>query len=129
MPETLRLPDQVRTAILVHAANCAPDACCGLIASDGEGQIRFAYPLTNVSPSPVAYTINPDEHFAALGHAESLGWTLSGVFHSHPAGSTQPSMVDLIGALDPDWVYLIAGSGEVRGFRIKDKKASEIGLT
>ena len=128
MPETLRLPDQIRTAILVHAGNCAPDECCGLIASDDDGRIRFAYPLTNVNPSPVTYTIDPDEHFAALAHAESLGWALSGVFHSHPHGPAEPSMVDLIGALDPDWVYLIAGSDEVRCFRLEDKETSEIGL-
>jgi len=128
LPETLHLPDQIRTAILVHAGNCAPDECCGLIASDASGAVRFAYPMTNVNPSPVTYTIDPDEHFAALDHAESLGWTLAGVFHSHPHGPAEPSMIDLQSALDPEWVYLIAGSDGVRVFRIRDKKVSEIGL-
>ena len=128
MPETLHLPDQIRTAILVHAGNCAPDECCGLIASDPSGAVRFAYPMTNVNPSPVTYTIDPDEHFAALDHAESLGWTLAGVFHSHPHGLAEPSMVDLMAALDPEWVYLIAGVDEIRCFRIHDQKVSEIGL-
>ena len=128
LPETLHLPDQIRTAILVHAANCAPDECCGLIASDSDGRVRFAYPLTNVNPSPVTYTIDPDEHFAALDHAESLEWTLAGVFHSHPDGPSEPSVIDLQSALDPEWVYLIAGSDGVRGFRIRDKSISEIGL-
>ena len=38
------------------------------------------------------------------------------------------SMIDLQSALDPEWVYLIAGSDGVRGFRIRDRKVSEIGL-
>ena len=88
-----RLPDQIRQAILAHAYHCAPDECCGLLAMDPEGAIRFAYPLTNVHPSPVSYTIDPDEHIHALNHAEALGWEIGGVFHSHPGGTAAPSMV------------------------------------
>ena len=128
MPETLRLPDQIRQAILGHASNCAPDECCGLLASDSDGAVRFAYPLTNVNPSPVTYTIDPDEHFGALGHAETMGWKIIGVFHSHPHGPAEPSLMDVQGALDPEWVYLIAGEDEVRGFRIRKRNISEIGL-
>jgi proteasome lid subunit RPN8/RPN11 len=129
LPETLHLPDQIRRAILVHAANCAPDECCGLLASDGDGRIRFAYPLTNVNPSPVTYTLDPDEHFAAFNHAESMGWEISGVFHSHPMSPATPSMVDVQAALEPEWVYLIAAPDEVRAFRIQDQEISEIALS
>ena len=123
-----RLPDQVRWAILAHAVNCAPNECCGLLATDAEGRIRFAYPLTNADPSPVSYTVDPDEHFHALRHAESRGWELSGVFHSHPAGTAVPSMVDVQGALEPEWMYLIAAPDEIRGFRIRAGVIQELSL-
>ena len=123
-----RLPDQVRWAILAHADNCAPDECCGLLATDAEGRIRFAYPLTNADPSPVSYTVDPAEHFHALRHAESRGWDLAGVFHSHPQGPAIPSMTDVQAALEPDWIYLIAAPGEIRGFWIRAGVIEEISL-
>ncbi len=128
MSEQLHLPDDVREAIVAHAGNCAPNECCGLVASDETGRIRFAYPLTNCDPSPVSYTVDPDEHFAALRHAERQGWTLSGAFHSHPNGPATPSIIDVQRALEPDWVYLIVGNGELRGFRVRDRSVDEVEL-
>lgn len=126
--ERLRIPDDVREAILNHASNCAPNECCGLVASDEDGQISFAYPLTNCEPSPISYTVDPEEHFAALQHAESRGWTLSGAFHSHPKGPATPSVIDVQRANEPDWIYLIVGDGRLRGFRIKDREVDEVDL-
>jgi proteasome lid subunit RPN8/RPN11 len=123
-----RLDDQVRRAILIHADNCAPDECCGLLAADRGGRITFVYPLTNIDPSPVSYQVDPDEHFQALRHAESRGWEIAGVFHSHPGGSAMPSMIDVQTALEPDWMYLIAAPGEIRGFRIRSGLVEELRL-
>jgi len=123
-----RLPEQVRLAILAHADHCAPDECCGLLAVDDEGRIRFAYPLSNVDPSPVSYTIDPDEHFQAIRHAESMGWEIAGTFHSHPAGPAVPSMIDVQSALEPDWLYLVAAPDEVRAFSIRAGTIEEIEL-
>lgn len=90
--------------------------------------MRFAYPLTNANPSPVSFTIDPDEHFHALEHAESMGWEIEGVFHSHPGGTATPSMVDVQMALDPEWMYLIAAPGEIRGFWIRGGVIEEMSL-
>jgi len=122
----VKLPEQIRQAIFAHAANCAPDECCGLLAVDGEGLIAFAYPLTNADPSPVTYTVDPDEHFHALRHAESRGWQIAGVFHSHPSGPAVPSMIDVQSALEPDWMYLVVAADELRGFQIYAGRIEEI---
>ena len=122
------IPEQIRQAILSHAENCAPDECCGLLAADGERRITFAYPLTNANPSPVSYTIDPDEHFHALKHAESQGWEIVGAFHSHPGGPASPSMIDVQSALEPDWLYLLAAPPELRAFRIRDGSVTEVEL-
>jgi proteasome lid subunit RPN8/RPN11 len=126
--ESLSLGDQVRLGILAHAANCAPNECCGLLAADTTGGIRFAYPLTNADPSPVSYTVDPEEHFGALRHAEAQGWEIAGVFHSHPRGPATPSMMDVRTALEPDWIYLVAAPGEIRGFRIAGGNVVEVEL-
>jgi proteasome lid subunit RPN8/RPN11 len=124
----LLLPDQIRWAILAHAENCAPNECCGLVAIDDLGRLRFAYPLSNADPSPISYTIDPDEHFRAMRHAESMGWEIGGVFHSHPGGTAMPSMIDVQMALEPDWLYLVAAPGEIKGFHIRSGVIEEIAL-
>lgn len=123
----LVVPDPIRAAILAHAENCLPDECCGLIATDEEA-IRFVYPLTNANPSPVSFTVDPNEHFGAMRHAESQGWEISGVFHSHPDGEPTPSPTDVAMAWDPDWIHLIFGSGEIGAFRIRGGDVEAVGL-
>ncbi|HLF44563.1 MAG TPA: M67 family metallopeptidase [Acidimicrobiia bacterium] len=115
----LVVPDPIRVAILAHADNCLPDECCGLIATDATGAVRFAYPLTNANASPVSFTVDPQGHFGAMRHAESQGWEITGVFHSHPAGEAMPSPTDVAMAWDPEWIHLIVGSGELGAFRIR----------
>jgi proteasome lid subunit RPN8/RPN11 len=125
----LRLPSQVHEAILVHARFCAPFEACGLLALDDAGAVRMVYCLTNVERSRRRYTVSPQEHFKAIQHAERLGWTIGGVFHSHPEAPARPSSVDLAEARDPEWLYLIVGplrTPEVRAFRIVRGAATEL---
>ena len=87
---SVKLPAPIREAMLVHAYNCHPEESCGLLAGEPGGPLRMAYPLTNALHSPTNYTIEPTEHFRALRHAESAGWELVGVFHSHPHTGAYP---------------------------------------
>ncbi len=116
---------QIQAAMVAHAENCHPEESCGLLASDGAGVIRMAYPLTNVLASATNYTIEPREHVKALRHAESRGWEITGVFHSHPHTGAYPSPTDVRLAPDPDWLYVIVGMEDrsrpvIRAFRIVD---------
>ena len=124
----LLVPKPIRQAILAHAVNSLPDECCGLIATDSTGAVRFAYPLTNANASPMSFTVDPHEHFGAMRHAESQGWEITGVFHSHPAGEAMPSVTDVAMAWDPDWVHLIVGSDEIAAFRIRGGEIEPVGL-
>ena len=128
------LAHDVVTAMRVHAANCHPEECCGLLASDAGGVIRMAYPLTNSLRSPTNYTIEPREHIKALRHAESLGWEISGVFHSHPHTQAYPSPTDVALACEPDWLYVVIGMQtpdvpEIRAFHITNSQVHEQQLT
>jgi proteasome lid subunit RPN8/RPN11 len=117
------LPEPIRQAIETHARWAFPQEACGLIASDGDGDLRMAYCLTNIEQDPNRYTVDPAEHFAAQRHAERNGWQIAGAFHSHPRSAAIPSAHDVAGALDPNWIYLIAGPvGEqvpINAFRIR----------
>ena len=125
----MRMPDQIREAIVTHAETCAPEEACGLLAGDESGNLTMAYCLTNIEHSPVAYTIDPEEHFKAMRHAETNGWHLVGAFHSHPTTEPYPSTTDRALAMEPDWVYVIAGKGrEVRAYRLERGSVIEVPL-
>jgi proteasome lid subunit RPN8/RPN11 len=115
---------------MAHARYCAPEECCGLIAADAQGAIRFAYPLTNSYHSPVRFNIEPAEMFGALRHAESNGWDLAGAFHSHPRGPAYPSPTDQAEAGEPSWLYLVASlqPPELRGFTLSGTEPTEVAL-
>jgi len=123
------LPEGVKEAVIRHAEVCLPNECCGLLATDGVGRIRFAYPLTNSNPSPVAFTIAPEEHFAALRHAERHGWEIGGVFHSPPRGPAVLSETDLSQPHETDWIHVVVGFVphlDVKGWWIRGGKPVEI---
>ena len=125
----MEMPADIRRAMVAHAVSGLPDEACGLLAADPAGHLRMAYCLTNATPSPVAYTLDPAEHFRALCHAEAHGWHLAGVFHSHPRGPAYPSPTDVAQALEPEWVYVVISlvdraEPEVRAFWIR---AGEVG--
>lgn len=90
------------------------------------------YPTGNAAASPTGFTVPPEEHFAALEDAESKGWELAGVFHSHTRGPARPSMADILAANDPEWAYLVVGlesDPEIRAWRIGKGEMEEITLT
>ena len=128
---TLHLPDHLRAEIVDHCLAEAPNEACGLIAVSG-GRVVEVYRTANADRSPTGFTVPPEEHYAALSDAESRGWEIGGVFHSHPNGFAKPSTVDVGGALDPEWFYLVVGlSGEpeLRAWQIQDDRISEVSLS
>ena len=101
-----------------------------MLAGYPDGRLTKAYPLTNIAHSAVNYVIDPSEHFGALRDAESKGWELVGVFHSHTHSPAYPSSTDVALAVEPDWLYVLVGMERidtlsVRGFRIRDCRITE----
>lgn len=77
-----------------------------MLAMNGDRVVKV-YPTGNEDLSPVSYTIPPQEHYNALTDAESSGWLLEGVFHSHPRGPAGMSATDLSRVTDPNWLYVV----------------------
>lgn len=126
------VPDDIRLAIEAHARWCYPEEACGLLAVDPTGVLRMAYCLTNAAAAADRFTVHPVEHYRAIEHAERNGWQIGGDFHSHPESSAVPSASDVAGALDPQWVHLIAGPvGDdvpIRAYRIEGGRVFELSL-
>jgi proteasome lid subunit RPN8/RPN11 len=104
----VHLPEEARRQIIDHCRDQLPNEACGLLAVDA-GRVVKVYPTDNLDSSPDSYTVPPDDHYRALIDAESHGWTLGGVFHSHPNGTAQMSTTDVAGANEPEWLYVVVG--------------------
>ena len=91
-----------------------------MLAMNGDRVVKV-YPTGNEDPSPTSYTVPPQEHYDALMDAESNGWRLAGVFHSHPKGPASMSATDLARITEPDWVYVVVGldgdEADITGWR------------
>lgn len=127
----MRVPRPIYDAMVTHARFCYPEEACGLIAGDDAGGLEMAYCLTNAERSSTSYTIDPEEHFRALRHAERQGWDLVATFHSHPRSPAYPSATDRSLAAEPEWVYLIVSLANpeepvVRGYRLCDEGVAEV---
>ena len=91
-----------------------------MVATDRTGAIRFFYPITNRDAAIDSFTLDQAEFLRAADHAESMGWELGGLMHSHPGGDAYPSDVDIRLAPATTWVYVVVGSSDIGYFRIHE---------
>lgn len=123
---SVRLPAQIVAAIASHSEACSPEECCGLIASDNSGEVRFAYPMTNADHSSTSFNLDPYESYRVFTHAESMGWSVTAVFHSHPRGPDLLSERDMNETPDSSWTHILMGPGGLKAFRVVDGTAIEL---
>lgn len=117
-------PLQIATALcdemVAHCLEGRPQEACGLLASK-DGQVVKVFKMTNASGSPVRYSLDPREQFAAYEKIEQEAWELGGVFHSHTHTDAYPSPTDVRMASE-DVPYVIVSLAHdppsIRAFRI-----------
>ncbi|MDP1568608.1 MAG: M67 family metallopeptidase [Vicinamibacterales bacterium] len=92
--------------ILAHARRARPDECCGLLIGRAH-DVRGFHEARNTAASPrTRYTINPEDHFAAIRAARAAGLEVVGAYHSHPASEAVPSATDRAEAF-PHFLFVI----------------------
>lgn len=116
----LRLRGAIADDMVAHCMEERPNEACGLIAS-ASGEVVKVFRMTNASGSPVRYSLDPKEQFAAYAKIEDEGWDLAGVFHSHTHTEAYPSPTDVRMASE-DVPYIIVSLAQepasIRAFRI-----------
>ena len=119
MTRRVELAPALAAAIAAAAAAAFPRECCGLLEGlrDGEAfRVTVLHPARNLCDVPERFQIDPADHFKAQKAARANGRAIIGCYHSHPQGAAQPSSADLAGAQDEDFLWLIAGGGELNAF-------------
>ena len=132
--EDIQIPRKI-TNQLLHLAQISPDLeICGLIGSKN-GLPTHCYPVKNNSEHPQQrFLLDAAQQISAMSKMRELGEELFAIYHSHPTAPAKPSITDLEQAAYPDALYLIIslntkGILELRGFKIENKTAKEIGLS
>ncbi|MES2473313.1 MAG: M67 family metallopeptidase [Pseudomonadota bacterium] len=119
MTRRVELPPPLAAAIEAAAAAAFPNECCGLLEGTCEGavfRITALHPARNICDDPERFQIDPADHFKAQKTARGNGRAIIGCYHSHPSGGAQPSAADLAGAQENNFLWLIAGQGELNAF-------------
>jgi [CysO sulfur-carrier protein]-S-L-cysteine hydrolase len=109
----------------------APQEACGLLGGLGHMTVAVVS-VTNILNSRDRYRMEPSEQLHAFNLFEAQGLEITGIYHSHPAGPSQPSQTDIDEAYYPDAVYLIWSKSlndwECRAFRIQGGSFSEVDI-
>ncbi|HYI46800.1 MAG TPA: M67 family metallopeptidase [Actinomycetota bacterium] len=128
--EEIKLAQALADEMVAHCLAGRPHEACGILGAEG-GRIVKVFRMTNVSASPVRYSLDPKEQFAVYKTLDDSGWELGGVFHSHTRTAAYPSPTDVRKASE-DVPYLIVSLAQdppdIKGFRIiKERWDSEDG--
>jgi proteasome lid subunit RPN8/RPN11 len=117
--------------MLDHVRSLPTEEVCGLLAGTGN-EIRRVIRVENVLHSPYRYRMEPRAQVQAIETIEDSGFSLVGIYHSHPRGPSGLSSQDLREAAYPEAAYLVWSSTgvdwECRAFRLEGEQAKEIAV-
>ena len=127
----LKLSPEAWSLISAEAERLYPMECCGLLLGRDEDSARraeraVAAPNVHSDGGARHFQISPDAFLRAEREAETDGFDVVGIYHSHPDVAARPSRFDLEAAW-PWYSYLIVAVGngrvaEVRCWRLSDDR-------
>jgi len=111
--------------IVEHGRREAPLEACGYLAAEN-GEVCKHVEMKNIDASPIHYSMDPEQQFAAVKHCREEGLAIRAVYHSHPETAAYPSQEDIKLAYDPSLSYVIVSLANsepsIRAFIIKKDK-------
>jgi proteasome lid subunit RPN8/RPN11 len=119
------LTTEVSNTLRAHAERTWPEECVGALFSDGS-----CLALHNAAADRrTGFLVSARDYLATEAHAEAHGLSLSGFYHSHPDGPSQPSVTDAAQATPGLWTLIISVSNGVaappRAFRFEEDRFIE----
>ena len=126
-PARVQLPDEIRSAIVVHAVAGLPNEACGLIigdhpAAEGGRALRWVA-LANPAASPYRYEIDPDDLLRLTIELDDADQVIWAIVHSHVASPARPSPTDVRQSFYPDALYVIVSLREQEGDPLSGAKS------
>ena len=97
----LVIPGHILDAIIAQCKHEQPIEACGILAGTitqaknvHAKTVTCVYPCSNELNSTTRNKISAEEQYHAFMDIEERGLELIGFYHSHPKGSTTPSVID-----------------------------------
>ena len=119
----LKITRNIVDEMIRHGRAAAPLEACGYLA-EKDGVVCKSIAMKNIDASPVHYSMDPAQQFAAIRSCRAEGLTIRAVYHSHPETGAYPSAEDIKLAFDPAVSYVIVSLAEstpcINSFTIRD---------
>ena len=124
----LSIGKEFANEMIAHSQEDDPNECCGILSGDDE-TIKKLYRITNSTPSPFRYQMDPQDFLNAMQDGDNNGWDMLAFYHSHTHSPAYPSKTDVRMALE-SWmldVYYVLVSLEnkdepqIRAFHIGEE--------
>lgn len=111
MSHKLHINRLTLAAMIAHARRAFPEECCGVLigrAADGTVEVERAVPAKNIARGSrrKGYQIDWTTLLTVSRQSRQDGLRIVGFYHSHPSGSSVPSVRDINHAW-PEVSYLI----------------------
>jgi [CysO sulfur-carrier protein]-S-L-cysteine hydrolase len=136
--DRLLLPQSVRSLVMVHLLQCAPNEGVGMLGvhppvrtENGTEAVAALFKAgRNTEKSPVRYTMDPRDVIKVFREFRELGLHLGAIVHSHLRGPATPSVSDVNEWNYPEALMLIASFAEqppsLRAWRLVEDKGMAI---
>lgn len=130
----MRIARELYDRIVAHARAEAPNECCGIVASNGDGSAQRVYPATNKFASPLRFEIDEHDLIRIWRALDEDDLELGAIYHSHTRTAPEPSQTDINGAAQwPGALWIIVGLADeeldVRTWAIEDGRVTQVELT
>jgi len=130
----MRIARELYDQIVAHARAEAPNECCGIVATNGDGSAQRVYPATNKFASPLRFEIDEQDLIRIWRAIDADDHELGAIYHSHTRTPPEPSQTDVNGAAQwPGALWIIVGlAGEepdVRTWAIEDGRVAQVELS
>jgi proteasome lid subunit RPN8/RPN11 len=129
----MRIARELYDQLVAHARSEAPNECCGIVASNGDGDAVRVYGATNKHASPLRFEIDEAELLKIWSEIDDADWDVGAIYHSHTRTAPEPSQTDINRAAAwPGALWIIVGlaDGEpdVRTWSIDGGDVSQVEL-
>jgi len=132
----MRIARELYDQIVAHARAEAPNECCGVVATNGDGSAVRVFPATNKHASPLRFEIDERDLIRIWTAIDDDDLELGAIYHSHTRTPPEPSQTDINGAAKwPGAVWVIVGlatddgEADVRTWAIEDGRVAPVQLT
>jgi proteasome lid subunit RPN8/RPN11 len=127
----LRVPAEIRDAIVAHARRDHPNEACGVVAGPtGSDRPVRMIEMLNSAASPTFYQFDSIEQLKVWTAMDDADEEPVIIYHSHTATEAYPSRTDVAYANEPNAHYVLVSTADpavapFRSYRIVDGVVSE----